>query len=84
MIKPNVVVFGLILLAGASLTACGRTNGSDAPANDSFASTSTAQEDRFGKGFGKAFRADPNSEPANVVEGDVIPVSDTAEPLPVD
>ncbi len=40
-------------------------------------------EDQFGKGFGKAFRASPNSEPANLVEGDVIPVSNTAEPVEI-
>lgn len=83
MIRPKLV-FGLILLAGASLTACGKKSGSDALANDPFASASAKPEDRFGKGFGKAHRAKPNSEPSNVVEGDVIPVSLTTEPEQID
>lgn len=40
-------------------------------------------EDRFGPGFGTAFRADPNSAPLNPTTRDVIPVNPTGEPLPV-
>ena len=75
----------VMLLIGTSLAACNRSdsNGDDVLiGNDPFAETSARPEDRFGKGFGKAFRADPMSEPAKVTQGDVTPVSLTAEPLP--
>ncbi len=72
-----------MLLSGASLSACERKSESDVLANDPFAVRSTAMEDQFGKGFGKAFRADPNSEPRNVVEGDVVPVSLTGQPVEI-
>ena len=78
--NPSLLI-GLILLAGASLSACNRTSESDVLANDPLAVGSTAKEDQFGKGFGKVFRADPNSEPANVARDDVLPVSSTAEPV---
>lgn len=83
MIRPKLV-FGLVLLAGASLSACGKKGGGDALANDPFTSASTKPEDRFGKEFGKAYRAEPNSEPANVQEGDMVPVSRTTEPVQID
>ena len=70
-----------LLLSGASLSACHRASESDALHNDPFAVRSIAKGDKFGKGFGKAFRADPNSEPLNVTRDDVIPVSQTAEPV---
>ncbi len=72
------------MLIGTSLSACHRQSDSDVLANDPFAANSARPEDRFGKGFGKAFRADPKSEPVKVKPGDVNPVSTTAEPLPVD
>lgn len=83
MTKVTARFFGLILLAGASLTACGKNNDEGAPAAEA-RSDSDRVEDHFGKGFGKAFRADPNSEPANVSEGDMAPVSLTAEPVKID
>lgn len=45
--------------------------------------SSERMEDQFGKGFAEKFRADPNSEPANLQDDDVKPVSMTAEPVPV-
>ena len=83
MIFPKLS-FGLILLAGASLTACNKQDASDAPVPNQATSTARSAEDQFGEGFGNAFRADSNSEPANVSEGDVVPVSQTAEPVQID
>ncbi len=73
----------LIVAAGASLSACGKNGGRDTLAPDSQVESGRV-EDQFGKGFGEAFRADPNSEPANVSEDDVKPVSLTAEPVTTD
>ena len=83
MIRPKLV-FGLVLLAGASLSACSKKSGSDAQATDPFAAAGSPHEDRFGKGFGKAHRASPNAEPTNVSEDDMIPVSLTTEPQQID
>ena len=82
MIRPTLL-FGLMLLAGASLTACNKQDASDALLPDQAASKARNPEDQFGEGFGNAFRAEPNSEPINVAEGDVVPVSQTAEPVQI-
>jgi hypothetical protein len=72
------------MLIATSLSACHRQSGSDVSDKDPFAASKARPEDRFGKGFGEAFRADPKSEPKQVKPGDVHPVSTTAEPMPVD
>ncbi len=77
------LAFSLILVAGMSLIACDKKSESDLSV-PSARVESGRSEDQFGEKFGKAFRADPNSEPANVQESDVPPVSLTAEPLAVD
>ena len=77
--RPAIIA-SLILAAGASLTACQKKAQSDAAGFAAFGSSVNHPEDKFGKGFGKAFRAPPNSEPANVSDNDVVPVSRTAEP----
>ncbi|MGI8931797.1 MAG: hypothetical protein ACR2FK_05405 [Sphingomicrobium sp.] len=41
-------------------------------------------DEQFGKGFEKVHRAAPNSEPANVDEVELEPVSFTAEPVLID
>ncbi len=79
IMRPALVA-GLILAAGASLTACQKKAESDAAGFGAFGSQATRTEDKFGKGFGKAFRAPANSEPAKVSDNDVIAVSLTAEP----
>ena len=76
------LIFGLILLAAASVSGCGQKNEREQLALDVRADTGR-MEDEFGEGFGKAFRADPNSEPAPVKDGDVKPVSLTTEPVPI-
>lgn len=78
-----MVITGLILTAGASLTACQKKAVGDAAGFDVSGAEAVRTEDKFGKGFGKAFRAPPNSEPANVADSDVAPVSRTAEPIPI-
>jgi hypothetical protein len=85
-VARHSLLLGLILLSGASLSSCNRSDDTDAHENDPFAARTTgaAKGDQFGKEFGKMHRADPNSEPAKVVEGTLPPVSYTAEPLPVD
>lgn len=72
----------LMLLGAASLVACGKYERNDLDPPES-ADTGGRVEDQFGKGFGKAFRADPNSEPANVSDNDVVPVSLDTEPVPI-
>ena len=79
------LLLGLILLSGASLSSCNRNSGSDAFENDPFAARSSGKlEDQFGKGFAKAARAKPNSEPRTVDKRELVPVSYTAEPVPID
>ncbi len=80
MSKLTILV-GLIF-AGASLSACNRDEG-DALVLDA-RTDAERPEDKFGEGFGEAFRADPNSEPAPVRDGDVKPVSHTAQPEPIE
>ena len=82
MIRPKLV-FGLIMGA-ASLSACGGKSDSDAVSNGALASTDSKPEDQFGKEFGKAFRADPNAEPAKVADRDMRPVSLTTEPIQIE
>jgi hypothetical protein len=70
------------LLIGMSMSACSKESDSDMLVRES--TDGGRVEDRFGKGFGEAFRADPNSEPAVVDRNDVNPVSLTDEPEPID
>ena len=79
-----MVITGLILTAGASLTACQKKAEGDAAGFGASGSEATRTEDKFGKNFGTAFRAPANSEPAKVEDADVIPVSNTAEPEQID
>ena len=79
-----MVIAGLILTAGASLTACQKKAVGDAAGFSVSAAGAVRTEDKFGKGFGNAFRAPPNSQPANVSDNDVIPISRTAEPIKID
>ena len=79
-----MAITGLILAAGASLTACQKKAESDAAVFDAPGAGPTRTEDKFGTNFGTAFRAPANSEPANVSDGDLPPVSNTTDPEPVD
>ncbi len=75
-----VVITGLILTAGASLSACQKKAESNAAGFDAPDAESARSEDKFGSKFGNAFRAPANSEPVAVEDGDLLPVSNTAEP----
>ncbi len=81
--RPGLVL-GLILLAGASLAGCGRNDDGEAPGPDLFADRSEKGQEGFGDTFEKASRASPESEPINVGEDDLPPVSTTTEPVIVD
>lgn len=83
MVHPRPF-FGVVMVAVVLLSACSGEAERDVVAGDPLAGGVAGQEDQFGKGFGKAFRADPNSEPAKVSDADVHPVSRTAEPIDVD
>lgn len=76
------LLLGLTALTGV-LSACGSRGEEEQLAAEPSATSSSRQEDRFGSEFGKAFRADPNSEPAKVNANDMKPVSSTEEPLEV-
>ncbi len=73
---------GLVVVAGVSLSACSQ-KGDDDPLVIDARAESGRVEDKFGEGFGEAFRANPNSEPRSVVDSDVKPVSMTTEPVPI-
>lgn len=78
------LLMGLILFSGALLSACNRDSGNDALENDPFAARSSGKsEEKFGKGFARAARANPNSEPRTVRKDELPPVSYTAEPVPI-
>lgn len=83
MIRGKLVI-GLLMIAGVSLSSCNRRSESDAPAMANFGSDTGRPEDRFGKGFGEKFRADPNSQPKPVEKSDMPPVSMTTDPLPIE
>ena len=79
LLRP-VVITGLILTAGASLTACQKKAEGDATGFGASGTEARRTEDKFGTKFGNAIRAPANSEPVVVEDGDLIPVSNTAEP----
>ena len=76
-------MLGPILIAGGSLCACNRKRGNESLTVE-VGRDSGAIDSKFGKGFGTAFNADPNSGPRNVQDSDVAPVSLTTEPLAID
>lgn len=78
--KPAI---GLIMFAGALLSACHKQADGDAPDVDLFGSKADKPETKFGKTFEKSFNADPQAEPLNVSAGDLPPVDRTAEPVEV-
>ena len=46
--------------------------------------TNFAEPGDFGAGFATAFAADPNSDPTDPMDGDIIPVTKTQDPLDVE
>lgn len=69
--------FILVAALGAVLAGCGsKANDDDQPPP---VVVTPRQEDQFGTNFGAAFRRDPNSDPVNVADSDVVPLSLTNE-----
>ncbi len=83
MTNISARLFGLAIVAGMSFSACTKQGEDDILVQTS-STESKRMEDQFGEGFGKAYRADPNSEPVNVSEIKLPPVSYTTEPIPID
>lgn len=86
MKTPKLCLHRVALLAVlcSGLAACGGSGKKRQPPPDAPPVVVTArQEDKFGVAFGMAFRADPNSEPRAVADGDIIPISFTDEPIPI-
>ncbi len=82
--RPGLVL-GLLLLAGVSLSGCGRNSDSETDNYGQLAPpmNSRVEDGQFGNRFEQASRADPNSEPINVADGDLPPVDPTREPVDV-
>lgn len=75
---------GLTMLVWASLSSCSKQDDSGAQP-PLVTGTEMARSDQgFGRKFDERLRADPNSEPAPVKEGDLPPVSLTTEPVRID
>lgn len=70
-----------LLLTAAGLSACGGGGSSDTATVTTPPPAMTALADRFGAGFGTAFRVTANAEPRAVAAGDVDPVNVAAVPL---
>lgn len=74
---------GLIAVAASVLAACGGGGDPPPPAPPATPTVTVKQEDQFGGNFASAFRADPNANPITPVDGDIIALSLTAEPVPL-
>ncbi len=74
----NLLLFTIPI---STLAACG--GGADNTTPPPPPPTTVVQEDTFGVTFGTAFRADPNATPIEPKDGDIIPLSLTAEPTDV-
>ena len=85
--KPGIAkattMLGLNLVAGGSLSVCTKNSGNE-PLSVESGREWGAIDSKFGKGFGTAFNADPNSKPRNVQDSEVAPVSLTTEPVAID
>jgi predicted small lipoprotein YifL len=74
----NLLLFAVPM---STLAACGSSgDGGTPPAPPP---TVVAQEDTFGTTFGTAFRTDANGTAIEPKDGDIIPLSLTAEPVDV-
>lgn len=71
----------LLTIPVTALAACGSSGDNSAPPPPP--PTVVAQEDTFGVAFGTAFRTDANGTPIEPKDGDIIPLSLTAEPVDV-
>ena len=81
--KARIVWRSACLLGlGLAVTACGGSGNPTPPTNGGGVVT-VKQEDTFGMQFATAFRADNNSEPYNVADGDIVAISLTTEPVDI-
>jgi hypothetical protein len=72
----------LLAIPISALAACGSSGDNTAPP-PSPPPTTVVQEDTFGVAFGTAFRADASGTPIEPKDGDIIPLTLTAEPTDV-
>ena len=73
-----------VLAVALTLSACGNNRSKDTGAAPTPPPVvTTRQEDTFGTAFGNLFRANANSEPAPVNDGDLVAVSFTTEPATI-
>jgi hypothetical protein len=80
--KRILVTTSALVLTGTLLSACG--GGGDGPNTTVTTPPPPVRFDaQFGANFSKDFQASPNSEPSAVAAGDVVPVNQTAEPVPL-
>ena len=79
----NILRGGVLLAVGLSVAACGPKRDNPTAINPPGAVVVVQQEDQFGTRFGTAFRADNNSEPYSPVDGDIVAISFTTEPIEI-
>lgn len=78
----TILTAAAVVTLGLLLSACG--GGGDGPSTTVVTPTPPVRFDaQFGANFSTDFQASNNSEPHAVAAGDVIPVSLTAEPVPL-
>ena len=70
----------IAVASSLALSACG-SNNVPTPTPTPTPTSVAKQEDQFGMTFGNLYRADPNSEPASVNDGDVIAVTLLLDPV---
>ena len=85
MVSNIQLMLRALIIGGltTAVAACGGSGSSSSTVIAPPAVLTTAQEDKFGTVFGTDYRAVANSEPASVSDGDIVPVSLTTEPIPV-
>lgn len=81
-ITPSLIRVSLAAGLGLAVSACGGGTSSSSMTAPTAVAT-TAQEAKFGTKFASDYDAVANSEPANVSDGDIVPVSLTTEPIAV-
>ncbi len=74
-------LYKIMLLSGVAITLAGCGGGSGGGAT--VVLPQARLEDSFGPQFGVDYRANPNSEPVKPVQGDIVPLTLTAEPKPL-
>ncbi|GGE02969.1 hypothetical protein GCM10011529_06770 [Polymorphobacter glacialis] len=79
--NDRIYRIGFVLLATATLAACGDNGaGPAAPPPAPVVVPPAPQENAFGANFGTAFRASDTATPITPADGDIIPLSLTTEP----